>query len=141
MNIVSLWKLPLLVVLENNGWSQSTPLHLNCAGDMVARFTAFGLPVRAIDTTDVLEIDGVAREEIKSLRDTKAPRVLLIHTYRLCHHSHHDDHRPQDEVAARWKVEPLRLHGQRLSGADRKRLDMEVDAAIEELVAIVRSLP
>jgi hypothetical protein len=33
-----------LIVLENNGWSQSTPLALNFAGSMAGRFGAFNIP-------------------------------------------------------------------------------------------------
>ena len=40
LNIASLWSLPLVVVLEDNGWSQSTPSSVNLAGDVVARFEA-----------------------------------------------------------------------------------------------------
>jgi TPP-dependent pyruvate/acetoin dehydrogenase alpha subunit len=47
-------RLPLLIVLEVNEWSQSTPSSMNLAGDIGARFTAFGLPVVEVDTTDVL---------------------------------------------------------------------------------------
>ena len=45
LNLASLWKLPLWIVLENNGWSQSTPLALNFAGSMAGRFDAFNIPV------------------------------------------------------------------------------------------------
>jgi len=100
-NISSLWKLPILFVVENNLWSQSTPIRLNFAGNMSDRFAAFGIPVREIASTDVLEIDQVAREEIDVLRDEQSPRALIIQTYRLCHHSKNDDNRPADGTRRR----------------------------------------
>src|SRR6516164_4765319 len=60
LNLASLWKLPLVVVLEDNEWAQSTPVGANLAGSMSDRFAAFGIPVFEIDSTDVEEIDIVA---------------------------------------------------------------------------------
>jgi TPP-dependent pyruvate/acetoin dehydrogenase alpha subunit len=128
-------------VLENNGWSQSTPLAMNFAGDMVARFTAFDLPVREVDSTDVLEIDRVAKEELALMRRVRGPRVLIVHTYRLCHHSKSDDQRPAEEIAERWTIEPLAIHGPRLSGPDRARIDAEVEEGMREVVERARALP
>jgi acetoin:2,6-dichlorophenolindophenol oxidoreductase subunit alpha len=134
LNIASLWRLPLLVVCEDNAWAQSTPVSANLAGSMRARFEAFGIPVRELDTTDVVEIDDAAATEFAQLRATGGPRVLLLHTYRLCHHSKNDDDRPAAEVAERWLVEPLVVHGKRLTDPERERIDQEVDAGIAAVV-------
>lgn len=141
MNIASLWGLPLLVVVEDNGWSQSTPSRLNLAGDMAARFTAFGIPVWEISSTDVLEIDQAAQEGIQQARDTRQPVVLIIHTYRLCHHSKNDDCRPFEEVAERRKTEPLVVHGRRLNTEARALIENEVEEALVEVISRVRSFP
>jgi TPP-dependent pyruvate/acetoin dehydrogenase alpha subunit len=138
MNIASLWKLPLLVVVEDNQWAQSTPVGHNVAGSMRARFEAFGIPVREVDTTDVLELDRAAADEVAAAR-SGGPRVLLIHTYRLCHHSKSDDHRPEAEVAQRWLSEPLVVHGIRMSGSDRAVIDDEVEVALAEVVTAARA--
>src|SRR4051794_8227291 len=102
LNLASLWKLPLVIVLEDNEWSQSTPSRVNLAGSMSERFAAFGLPVFEIDSTDVEELDAVAERAIGHARESESPVAIVIHTYRLCHHSKNDDNRPVDEVAARW---------------------------------------
>lgn len=141
LNLGSLWRLPLWVVVEDNGWSQSTPVAMNLAGSMRARFEAFGLPVREVETTDVAVLDGVAAEEAETLRRERTPRVLLVHTYRLCHHSKNDDDRPRAEVQARWATEPLAVHGGRLGAAERERVAAEVDAALAEAREVAASLP
>ena len=141
LNMAALWKLPLLVVCEDNRWAQSTPVAANLAGDMAARFAAFGVPVREIDSTDVEELSTAAGEEVAAVRAGDGPRVLLIHTYRLCHHSKSDDERPQDEIDAHWLVEPLVVHGRRLGDADRSRIDEQVETALAEVVATARALP
>ncbi|HEY0531924.1 MAG TPA: thiamine pyrophosphate-dependent dehydrogenase E1 component subunit alpha [Actinoplanes sp.] len=141
LNMASLWNLPLLVVCEDNQWAQSTPVAANLAGSMSARFSAFGVPVREVDTTDVAELSDIAGAEIGRIRAGGGPRVLLIHTYRLCHHSKSDDERPAEEIAAHWLVEPLVVHGRRLGEADRRRIEDEVEAALAEVVATARALP
>ncbi|MEU4619631.1 thiamine pyrophosphate-dependent dehydrogenase E1 component subunit alpha [Actinoplanes sp. NPDC023801] len=140
LNMAALWKLPLLVVCEDNRWAQSTPVGANLAGDMAARFSAFGVPVREVDSTDVEELSTIAGEEVAAVRSGDGPRVLLIHTYRLCHHSKSDDERPQDEIDAHWLVEPLVVHGRRLGDADQLRIDDEVETALSEVVATARAL-
>ena len=135
LNLASLWELPLLVVLEDNGWSQSTPSHLNLAGSMRARFEAFGSPWRRSTRPTSLEIEPAAERAIAYVRSRRAPCALIIHTYRLCHHSKNDDNRPRDEVEARWALDPLVVHGRRLDTDARARIDAEVADAIEEIVA------
>ncbi|WP_433215801.1 thiamine pyrophosphate-dependent dehydrogenase E1 component subunit alpha [Dactylosporangium sp. CS-047395] len=141
MNMAALWRLPLLVVCEDNAWAQSTPVATNLAGSMAARFEAFDVPVREVDSTDVVELSEIAKAEIDAVRSGGGPRVLLIHTYRLCHHSKSDDERPEEEIAAHWLVEPLVVHGRRLSEADRRAIDEEVETALGEVVATARALP
>jgi TPP-dependent pyruvate/acetoin dehydrogenase alpha subunit len=139
LNVAALWALPLLVVCEDNAWAQSTPVSANLAGSMRRRFGAFGIPVREIDSTDVIELDDAAGAEIAALREHSGPRVLLIHTYRLCHHSKNDDDRPAAEVEARWLVEPLALHGKRLTESDRRAIDADVEAGLADVVATARA--
>jgi acetoin:2,6-dichlorophenolindophenol oxidoreductase subunit alpha len=140
MNLAALWNLPLLVVVEDNEWSQSTPSAVNLAGGIADRFAAFGLPVAEIASTDVLEIDEVARDAIESCRGRRGPGVLVIHTYRLCHHSKNDDNRPEAEVAARWELDPLAVHGGRLEPEERDAIDADVDRALAEIVERARAL-
>jgi len=140
LNLAALWSLPLLVVVEDNEWSQSTPSSANLAGAIADRFTAFGLPVAELASTDVLELDEVARRTVESCRERRGPGVLVIHTYRLCHHSKNDDNRPEAEVAARWELDPLAIHGVRLDVEEREAIDAEVEDALAEVVVRARAL-
>jgi acetoin:2,6-dichlorophenolindophenol oxidoreductase subunit alpha len=141
LNIASLWQLPLLIVVENNAYAQSTPIGANFAGDMRTRFAAFGIPARRIDSTDVVAIADEAEQTIAAVRATRMPQALIIDTYRLCHHSKSDDNRPEEEIAERWLSEPLIVHGARLADADRIRIHAEVETALDEVVATARNLP
>src|SRR4051794_19828446 len=139
LNLAALWNLPLLVVVEDNGWSQSTPSAHNLAGSIADRFAAFGLPVEELASTDVEEIDAAARAAVEGCRTRRGPGVLVIHTYRLCHHSKNDDNRPVEEVRRRWRFDPLAVHGTRLDQRELLAIDTEVEDALEACVSRVRS--
>jgi acetoin:2,6-dichlorophenolindophenol oxidoreductase subunit alpha len=134
LNVASLWKLPLVVVLEDNGWAQSTPASANLAGSMRDRLAAFGLPVFEIDSTDVEELDAFAEGALAQARKKEGPVAIVIHTYRLCHHSKNDDNRPAEEVAARWDLDPIEIHGRRLGLSARAAIDAEVESALQDVI-------
>ncbi len=136
LNIAALWRLPLLVVVEDNGWAQSTPAALNRAGDLPARIAAFGIPVDDVDSTDV-EILATASARAVATTRAGGPAALVIRTYRLCHHSKNDDARPADEVSARWAFDPVAIQAGRLDGAARLQIDGEVEAALAETMGSV----
>lgn len=126
-NIASLWQVPLLIVLENNEWAQSTPIHLNFAGSITERFASFGIEHERISSTEVDQIHEVAHEAVSSVRERRKPFALIIDTYRLCHHSKNDDNRPQDEVEERAKFDPILLAKRHLTPEEYQRLEHEVD--------------
>src|SRR5204862_221198 len=61
LNYASLWKLPLLVVLEHNGYAQSTPSTLQIAGDVEARAAAFGIETTRLDSSAATTSTSSAR--------------------------------------------------------------------------------
>jgi TPP-dependent pyruvate/acetoin dehydrogenase alpha subunit len=134
LNLAALWRLPLVVVLEDNEWAQSTPSWLNLAGSISDRFSAFGLSVFEISSTDVEEIDAVAERALSHARTKYEPVAIVIHTYRLCHHSKNDDNRPAEEVTARWELDPMEIHGRRLPPSVRAAIDSEVESALQEVI-------
>ena len=52
LNMISLWELPLLMVVENNRYAQTTPLELNFAGSFKKRIKAFDMSALEIETND-----------------------------------------------------------------------------------------
>lgn len=135
LNLASLWKLPVLFVLENNQIAQTTPVELGVAGSPAERFRAFGIPTRELDTSDVLEILPAAQKLAGELRDKKdpgaGPRALLLNTCRFGPHSKGDDTRPPGEVARlRLTRDPIRIHGARLTPEARTAIEAEVAAEV-----------
>lgn len=131
LNLASLWRAPILFVLENNQIAQTTPIELSLAGDISARFAAFAIPWRELDSSDVNQISLAAGEELDLLRKTSAPRALLLHTQRFGPHSKGDDTRdPKLLAKIRAERDPLIIHGKSLSAAARNEIDDKVDAEV-----------
>ena len=131
MNMASLWKLPLLFVIENNRYAQSTPIELNMAGEIADRFAAFDIPVETLDSTDVEAIHTLALKVIENVRAGGGPAALLLHTYRFGPHSKGDDSRDPQEVAGFRERDPISLQAAPLEAELRTRIEQEVDAEIE----------
>jgi TPP-dependent pyruvate/acetoin dehydrogenase alpha subunit len=131
LNLAALWKAPILYVVENNRIAQTTPIELALAGEIPARFSAFGIPVEALDTSDVREISPVAEKALTEVRSLGAPRALILHTYRFGPHSKGDDTRPEGEVARfRQERDPITIQGLRLSFNRQSAIKQEIDELI-----------
>ena len=126
MNIAGLWKLPILFVLEDNHYAQTTPVEKAVAGSMSARFTAFGIPVWERETSDVLKVRSLAMEAAASARSGTGPACMILHTYRFSAHSKGDDPRSPEELARIRKIDPLTIHGLRLATEEFPRAASEV---------------
>jgi TPP-dependent pyruvate/acetoin dehydrogenase alpha subunit len=139
LNMISLWGLPILIVLENNRIAQTTPAELAIAGGISQRFEAFGIPAARIDSSDVLEITPFAEELICRVRDESTPQALIIDTARLGTHSKGDDTRSQEVVESLWQErDPLAIHGARLSEGVRSSITLKIEAYIQ--AAFTRAL-
>ena len=131
LNLAALWELPVLYVLEDNRYAQTTPVEKGVAGSMAGRFAAFGIPIWERDTTDVLEIQSAAGEAVRQVREHGGPAGLILHTYRFSAHSKGDDVRDPSEIARARERDPLTVHGARLTTGDREKTEKEVLVAIE----------
>jgi 2-oxoisovalerate dehydrogenase E1 component len=108
-NIAGKWALPLLIVLENNSYAQSTSQTQTLSGDILARAAAFGITTKEGSTWSPEELTELARESVDEVRSTGRPVFLKIDTYRLAAHSKSDDDRDRVEVEAHWARDPLRI--------------------------------
>jgi TPP-dependent pyruvate/acetoin dehydrogenase alpha subunit len=131
LNIASAWSLPLLMVVENNFYAQSTPSELTVAGSIPERARAFGVEARQLDTTDVRTIHGAARDAIRHVRETGTPFFLVIDTYRFAPHSKGDDYRDESEIERRRERDPLVVAAANLSQDERRRLEHACEARLE----------
>jgi TPP-dependent pyruvate/acetoin dehydrogenase alpha subunit len=133
LNMASLWSAPILFVLENNHIAQTTPVELAVAGEIAARFTAFGIQAQQLDTSDVCEILPVAGGLIQEVRSLSVPRALILHTYRFGPHSKGDDPRDPHEVdRLRLRRDPLTIQASRLSPVERLEVESEVNQRVSD---------
>ncbi|MEI8197243.1 MAG: thiamine pyrophosphate-dependent enzyme [Phycisphaerae bacterium] len=108
LNLLSLYQLPVLIVLEHNGWAQSTATAGTTAGDVLARFTAFGL---AADRRRAEEPEALTKhfgEVVAQVRGGGGkPFVQIVDTFRLQAHSKGDDNRPAELIQSGWTQDYL----------------------------------
>ena len=131
LNMASLWAIPVLFVVENNRMAQSTPIERHLAGDLSARFSAFGIPVTELDTADILTILASAGQVIAKLRSSQTPQTLILNTHRLGPHSKGDDPRPAEEISQlRQEFDPISIHEQRIDIDIRSTIQAEVDTEV-----------
>jgi pyruvate dehydrogenase E1 component alpha subunit len=98
LNMASLWSLPLVVVVENNGIAQSTPATSHTAGTIAARAAAFGVAYWGTDSTDVNYLRSELSPLIAEVRRSGRPLIAELETIRLGPHSKGDDTRSPAEL-------------------------------------------
>jgi TPP-dependent pyruvate/acetoin dehydrogenase alpha subunit len=131
-NMASLWKAPILYVLENNQIAQTTPVELSVAGDIAGRFNAFGIPTKELKTSDILEIMPVASKLLEAVRQELTPYALILHTHRFGPHSKGDDTRdPQAIEQMKSEHDPIKIHGSRLQIDQKASIERQVDDEIK----------
>jgi TPP-dependent pyruvate/acetoin dehydrogenase alpha subunit len=141
LNMASLWKLPVLFVVENNHYAQSTPVELELAGSIPARGAAFGIETADLDTTDVQEIHEAAGHAVARIRETGEPYFLVLDTYRFSPHSKGDDNRDPAEIETRRERDPLGVAGPRLADDRRRQIEQACERRLVETVAAAEAAP
>ena len=134
LNISSKWNLPILIIVENNRYAQSTKIELTLAGKIKDRFTAFDIDTQEIDTFDVIKICNVSIDLIKNVRKLKKPHCLIINTYRFASHSKSDDGRDQNEIE-KWEAnDPLKIAEKKLDPEIVKKIRIDVEVYISDVI-------
>lgn len=87
LNIASVWKLPVIFCIENNGYGLSTPTNeqYNCK-NLADRAKGYGMESRIIDGNNVLEVYSKVNELCKSIRKRPRPVMLEFQTFRMRGH-------------------------------------------------------
>jgi pyruvate dehydrogenase E1 component alpha subunit len=142
-NIASLWKLPVLYVIENNHYAMGTSVDRASAlaEELYHRGSVFGIPGMKVDGMDVRAVKAAGEAAIAQVRGGAGPMILEMRTYRYRGHSMSDPakYRSREEVQAmRAHHDPIELLGKRMLEAgiaDEERLkqiDMEIRAVVNE---------
>ncbi len=149
LNFAGVWKVPCVIVCQNNGWAISVPLAKQTASQTIAiKARAYGMPGVRVDGNDVLAVYQAVKEAVDRARRGEGPTFIEAVTYRMGGHSSSDDptrYRDSEEVA-RWQArDPLPRFRRYLeargfwSEAQEKTLEeslrQEINAAVKEAEA------
>ncbi len=140
LNFAGVYKLPLIMIVQNNGWAISCPRSRQTAAPTLAqKAIAYGFDGMQVDGNDLLGVVVAVREAVAKARAGGGPTLIETLTYRLGVHTTADDprrYRSDAEVEAWQQRDPLPrfrayLQGKRLLDA---RIEQEVDAELEAAV-------
>lgn len=105
------FKLPIVYIIENNGWAISVPRRRQAASQTLAQ-KAWGYGVKGlqVDGNDALAVYKAMSEAVARARKGEGPTLLECETYRMSHHTTADDatrYRDAKEVEAWKKRDPI----------------------------------
>ena len=99
LNMASLWQVPLVIVCENNGISQTTLSSINLSSDIKKRADAFKIDFCLIEQgLTVAEINKKLKNKFELVRKSHSPLIIEFKTNRLASHSKGDDTRSLEEI-------------------------------------------
>lgn len=120
LNLSSIWRLPLLFVCENNGWSEFTAADALTAGRIADRGIALGVPGVTVDGNDVLAVQAATQRAVERARAGDGPTLLEMQTYRIHGHVETENafltapYRSEDQVASWRERDPIATLAARL---------------------------
>lgn len=139
-NMASLWKLPVVYVIENNKYGMGTSIErASAVTDLYKRGDSFAIPGKQVNGMDVVEVRAAAEEANEWCRSGKGPFILEMKTYRYRGHSMSDPakYRSKEEVAkVRKETDPIdtlrdRIFAQNVADeATLKNMDKEVKGIV-----------
>jgi pyruvate dehydrogenase E1 component alpha subunit len=154
-NMVGLYKLPVLYILENNQYAMGTSIARSTGQpDFVQKAKAHGIQGERVDGMDVLTVKDVTARALKRIRETGEPYFLEMNTYRFIGHGVGDDntqgykfYRSEEEFEDWKRKDPIVKLGEvlksrgLLSNEEAEAIDQEVHHIVEESIAFAEASP
>ena len=150
-NMASLWKLPVIYIIENNQYAMGTSLkRASATTELYKRGDSFGIPGRQVDGMDVTSVRAAGLEAVSYVREGHGPMLLEMKTYRYRGHSMSDPakYRSKEEVEDYKEhhdpIEGLKtrlLQGNIASEDVIKKIEQEVKAVISEAAEFAQQSP
>ena len=152
LNMSAVWRLPVIYVVENNGYGMGTAFSRVSVTDMEARSGAYGIPAHTINGQDVLETHRFFADLAEHVRSGAGPQFVNALTYRFRGHSMSDPvsgtYRSKEEVDARVEAEdPIKILRDRMMGAglltqtELEGIDTEARAVCEDAAEFADASP
>ena len=151
-NIASVWKLPVIFVIENNRYAMGTSAQRSTAKSdhLGARGEAFGIPAEQVDGMDVRAVKEAADRAVEHCRAGEGPYILEMMTYRYRGHSMSDPakYRSKEEVQKmREEHDPIEQVKARIikmgaaSEDDLKKIDADIRVTVTEAAEFAQNDP
>jgi TPP-dependent pyruvate/acetoin dehydrogenase alpha subunit len=150
VNLASIWRLPIVYVIENNTYAESTSV--SCAmniSKIADRAAAYGIPGKIVDGNDVLAVYEAVGEAVARARKGEGPSLIECTTCR--HYGHYEGdtqtYRTKKEFEECHKRDPIPRFRKRLGemGAltdkEADKIHQEVEAEIDEAVKFAEESP
>ena len=111
-NLASLWKLPVLYIIENNKYGMGTSVDRAAAGsELYKRGEAFGIPGEKVDGMNIFKVIEAADKAGKYVREGNGPYIIEVQTYRYRGHSMSDPakYRTKEELQNYKETDPIEI--------------------------------
>lgn len=150
LNMATLWKLPILFVVENNKWAIGMA-HERATSDpeIYKKGPAFGMPGYEVDGMDVLAVHTLAKEAVARARAGDGPTLIEALTYRFRGHSlaDPDELRNQEEKEFWFSRDPIKklahhlTENQLAEAEELKEIDQKIQAVVNDAVEFAENSP
>jgi TPP-dependent pyruvate/acetoin dehydrogenase alpha subunit len=141
LNMASLFRVPLLIVIENNYYAQTTSIQDNLAGSIEKRATAFDLSYGEISSNDAQELYPRFEKLCDHVRRNSVCHVETVNTYRLNAHSKGDDYRDPSEIARWKKSDPLLIAAKTINSTVKSEIDQRISDRLASVQISVDNMP
>lgn len=151
LNMASLWKLPVIYIIENNNYAMGTSVkRATASADFYRRGEPYGIKGEQVNGMSVLEVKAAAERATEHARSGQGPYLLEMKTYRYRGHSMSDParYRSREEVSKVRKesdpIDLLRAVIEREKAADEdtlREMDRKVKAVVTESAEFAQQSP
>ncbi len=150
-NMAELWKLPVIFVIENNGYAMGTSMKRSTKSTtFFGRGAAYGIEGEQVDGMDVLAVKAAGEKAVAHCRAGKGPYILEMMTYRYRGHSMSDPakYRTREEVEKIKQekdciehVRDLLTQGGLASEEERKAIDKDIKEIVNASAEFAKESP
>lgn len=148
MSLASLWKLPVIYIIENNEFAMGTPLERTAPSeDLSIRALGYPMASATVDGHDIFEVRAAVHSAAQRAREQKLPTLLEIKTYRYRGHSMADPakYRTKEELEAQKALDPIFTLGEKMDSLGmndlRQKIDQEIEDEIHDAVQFAEESP
>jgi TPP-dependent pyruvate/acetoin dehydrogenase alpha subunit len=149
LNLASLWKLPVIFVIEDNDWAISVPRgHSTSIPNNATRASAYGMPGERVEGNDVEAIYQASKRAVDRARAGDGPSLLEVHTVRLWGHFEGDAQAYRgDELAKAVAHDPIPIYESKLvvngllDSKSIAAIKAEASTEVESAIAFAKSSP